>query len=435
MVLSGTLWKVFRRAHKGKALPGGELDLEPVIPTHFRCPVSLELMKDPVTLCTGITYDRDSIERWIESGNNTCPVTKQVLSTTNMIPNHAIRRMIQDWCVENQSHGIERIPTPRIPVASYEVSETCSRIVAATRNGDVKKCQELVGKIKNWGKESERNKRCIVENGACAVLASAFDSFSHGNIEENEVVLEEILGVLPWMMNNPSQDARSKLRSETCLNCLVWFLSGNDLSARQNAAMVLKEMPVRAIAKTEGVIEALVKMIREPIGPNATKASLTKIFQLVSSSDDDKERISQRFVELGLVSLLLEAIVDADKSICEKALGVLDCICDCKEGKEVAMANALTLPLATKKILRVSPLATEFSVSILWKLCDKEDEEVLVETAQLGAFQKLLVVLQVGCEESLKEKVTELLKLLNAYRSRAECVDSSMDFKYLKKPF
>ncbi|KAI9116676.1 hypothetical protein K1719_012334 [Acacia pycnantha] len=39
---------------------------------------------------------------------------------------------------------------------------------------------------------------------------------------------------------------------------------------------------VRAIAKTEGVIEALVKMIREPIGPNATKASLTKIFQLRS---------------------------------------------------------------------------------------------------------------------------------------------------------
>ncbi|XP_028791980.1 U-box domain-containing protein 21-like [Neltuma alba] len=434
MVLSGTLRKVFRRARKERGLPGGELDLEPVIPTHFRCPVSLELMKDPVTLCTGITYDRDSIERWIESGNNTCPVTKQVLSSTHMIPNHSIRKMIQHWCVENQSYGIERIPTPRIPVAPYEVSETCSRIIVATRNGDVKTCQELVGKIKNWGKESERNKRCIVENGACAVLASAFDSFSRGAIEENEVALDEILGVLPWMMNPSQEDARSKLRSEASLNCLVWFLNGNDLSARQNAAMVLKEMPVRALAKAEGVIEALVKMIREPIGPNATKASLTKIFQLVSSSDD-KERISQRFVELGLVSLLLEAIVDADKSICEKALGVLDCLCDCKEGKEAAMANALALPLATKKILRVSALATEFSVSILWKLCDKEDEEVLVETVQLGAFQKLLLLLQVGCEESMKEKVTELLKLLNAYRSRAECVDSSLDFKYLKKPF
>ncbi|XP_054796755.1 U-box domain-containing protein 21-like [Prosopis cineraria] len=434
MVLSGTLRKVFRRAHKEKCLPGGELDLEPVIPMHFRCPVSLEMMKDPVTLCTGITYDRDNIERWIESGNNTCPVTKQVLSSTQMIPNHAIRRMIQDWCVEHQSHGIERIPTPRIPVAPYEVSETCSRIIVAARNGDIKRCQELLGKIKNWGKESERNKRCIVENGACAVLASAFDSFSRGSIEENEEVLEMILEVLPWMMNPSREDARSKLRSEASLNCLVWFLNGNDLSARQNAAMVLKEMPVRTLAKTEGIIEALVKMIREPIGPNATKASLTKIFQLVSSSDDN-ERISQRFVELGLVSLLLEAIVDADKSLCEKAMGVLDCICDCKEGRESAMANSLTLPLAIKKILRVSALATEFSVSILWKLCDKEDEEVLVEAVQLGAFQKLLVLLQVGCEESMKEKVTELLKLLNAYRSKAECVDSSLDLKYLKKPF
>ncbi|KAF7831136.1 U-box domain-containing protein 21-like [Senna tora] len=435
MVLTGTLRRVFRRGDKAKGLPGGgDLDLEPVIPAHFRCPVSLELMKDPVTLATGITYDRESIERWVESGNTTCPVTNLVLPNTLMVPNHAIRRLIQDWCVEHRSYGIERIPTPRIPVAPCDVSEVCSRVVAAARNGDERKCRELVGKIRVWGRESERNKRCVVENGACSVLASAFDSFS-SSVEENAGVLEEILGVLPWMMVSLQEgDVIVKLGSEASLKSLVWFLNRDDLSARQNAAMVLKEMPVRALAKIDGVVEALVKMIRDPVGPSATKASLTKIFHLVSSSED-KERITLRFVELGLFSLLLEVIVNAERSTCEKALGVLDCVCDCKEGKEMAMANALTLPLAIKKILRVSELATEFSVSILWKLCGREDEEVLVEALQLGAFQKLLVLLQVGCGEKTKEKGTELLKLLNSYKNRAECVDSSLDFKYLKKPF
>ena len=35
---------------------------------HFRCPISLELMKDPGMALTGITYDRESVERWLVRG-------------------------------------------------------------------------------------------------------------------------------------------------------------------------------------------------------------------------------------------------------------------------------------------------------------------------------------------------------------------------------
>ncbi|XP_061340378.1 U-box domain-containing protein 21-like [Gastrolobium bilobum] len=435
MVLSWTRRNVFRRARKGKEqFPGGDLEVEIVIPTHFRCPVSLELMKDPVTLSTGITYDRESIEKWTEAGNKTCPVTNQVLTSFDMIPNHAIRRMIQDWCVENSSHGVERIPTPRIPVSSYEVSEVCSRILSASQRGDEKRCQELVGKIKVWGRESERNKMCLLRNGVGSVFANAFDSFSSASsIEKHVVILEEILEVLAWMIPfGEESQLLSKLGSESSLHCMVWFLDGKNLASRQSAALLLKEVPVKELAKTEGVVEALVKMVREPIGPIATKACLATIFNLVSSAEN-RDAIAQRFVELGFVSLLLEIIVDADKGICEKALGVLDCICDNQKGKEVAKNNALTLPLAIKKILRVSQLASSFAVSIIWKIiCDNREEGVLIEALQVGAFQKLLVVLQVGCDEITRKNASELLKLLNGYKSKAECVDSSLDLKYLK---
>ncbi|XP_020216712.1 U-box domain-containing protein 21 [Cajanus cajan] len=434
MVLSWTRRNVFRRGRKEKAqLQGGELEVEVVIPNHFRCPVSLELMTDPVTLSTGITYDRLSIEKWIEGGNRTCPVTNQVLTTFDIIPNHVIRRMIQDWCVQNTSFGIQRIPTPRIPVSSDEVSQTCSKIMSASQHRDHKKCQELVGKIKVWGRESERNKRCIVGNGVCNVLAYAFDCFSSDDsMDKHVVVLEEILEVLTWMI--PLGDSQV-MSSQASLNSLVWFLEGKDLASRQNAALLLKEVYVQELAKVSGVAEALVKMVREPIGSTATKACLVTIFNLVSS-EDNREGIAERFVELGLVSLLLEAIVDGEKGVCEKALGVLDCICDCQQGKEVVKSNALTLPLVIKKILRVSLLASGFAVSILRKICDKREEGVLIEALQVGAFQKLLVMLQVGCDESTKENATELLKLLNGYRNKAECTDSSsLDFKHLKKPF
>lgn len=46
------------------------------VPEMFVCPVSRELMKDPVVLVdTGQIYDRTSITEWFRMGNNTCPLT------------------------------------------------------------------------------------------------------------------------------------------------------------------------------------------------------------------------------------------------------------------------------------------------------------------------------------------------------------------------
>lgn len=444
-------WKIRRASKKSnKKQFCDNLDVELVIPTHFQCPISLDLMKDPVTLSTGITYDRDSIETWIEAGNETCPVTKQVLKTFDQIPNHILRRMIQDWCVQNRSHGVERIPTPRIPVSPYQVSEVCSKIVAAVRRGDGNRCEGLVMKIKNWCKESERNKRCILENGTGCILSACFESFSSVSSEKHINLLGDILSLLPWMIPF-GQQGRSMLGSESSLRCIIWFLRSSDLSARQNAVLILKELlysdQCEAITKNlveiEGVVESLVYLIREPISPTATKASLMAIYYIISSTDNDNN-ITSRFLEMGLVSVIVEMIVEAEKNVCEKALGVLDAICNTEQGKEEAYKNALIVAVVVKKILRVSDSATELSLSILWKLCKNErmkDEAgegeggVLIEAIQMGAFQKLLVILQVGYGESTKEKVTELLKLLCVYKNRVDCVDSSMNFKYLIRPF
>ncbi|KAL4356765.1 hypothetical protein AHAS_Ahas09G0119400 [Arachis hypogaea] len=56
-------------------------------------------MKDPVTVSTSITYDRESIETWLFSGKNkSCSVTKQQLSSSDffdLTPNHTLHRLIQ----------------------------------------------------------------------------------------------------------------------------------------------------------------------------------------------------------------------------------------------------------------------------------------------------------------------------------------------------
>ncbi|KAL0381116.1 UNVERIFIED_CONTAM: U-box domain-containing protein 21 [Sesamum angustifolium] len=413
------LWR--RRGGRGagaagkKGAPEGiKPSMELTVPTHFRCPISLDLMKDPVSLSTGITYDRESIEKWIDEGNFTCPVTNQVLRNFDQIPNHALRKMIQDWCVDHKSYGVERIPTPRVPITSYEVSEVCARMSAAAHDGDEKKCQELVVKIKNSAKESERNKRCIVGNDIGAALADMFET--------------------------RRRRPQVELRSFPALHGR--FLKDEDLSSRQTAIFVLKQLIledqgcVDGLVEIEGIEETLFRIVKVPICPKATQACLVVIHHMMLLQEKSP-MITLRFVQLGLIPLILDILVDGNKSMCEKALGVLDRVCDLEEGRESAYTNALTVPLLVKKILRVSNTATAFSISTLWKLSLGEtSENALVEAVELGLFQKLLVVLQVGCgERTLKDKVTELLKMMNLYRDKLDCFDSSQGFKYLKRSY
>lgn len=69
------------------------------IPGSFRCPITLDLLRDPVILgATGHTFERKSIESWLER-SGTDPLTNQRLANNerNLIPNLALRDAIEDF--------------------------------------------------------------------------------------------------------------------------------------------------------------------------------------------------------------------------------------------------------------------------------------------------------------------------------------------------
>ena len=69
---------------------------------------------DPVILATGHTYDRSSIERWLEQGHKTCPVTGMRLRHLELTPNFALRSAIQ-VCV--REHSCHTVAIPRSVLA------------------------------------------------------------------------------------------------------------------------------------------------------------------------------------------------------------------------------------------------------------------------------------------------------------------------------
>lgn len=91
-----------------------------VVPSYFRCPLSSELMLDPVILASGQTYERSSIQKWLDHGLAICPKTRQTLTHTNIIPNYTVKAMIANWCDENniKVQNRERINFVYVPSPS-----------------------------------------------------------------------------------------------------------------------------------------------------------------------------------------------------------------------------------------------------------------------------------------------------------------------------
>jgi hypothetical protein len=415
------------------------------IPTYFLCPISLDLIRDPVALCTGMTYDRSSIEKWLDEGNQTCPATMQSLENTQLTPNHTLRRLIQEWCVLNRSKGVERIPTPKLPARPEDLKEMLEDLKDASVSGSC----GIVRRLRNLTRESEKNRKCAVEAGALQVLVSRLcmdgvrkddnldgyessmvvtnDNFSMNNklwvelVEDTLATIVSIAGVesTERLVAGPKQ-----------LACICWFLQRGSLESKVNAALVLygallvegltKATDLKyAVAEVGGVIEALVGLLKEQFYSKAVRASLKCLLALCTVR---KNRI--KAVEMGAVSALVEILPTTEaRGTLDRALKILELLSSCAEGREAISEHALAIPMLVKIILRASTSATEHAVVILGMVCmyATNCSNVRESVVQAGGFTKLLLLLQTDCSQRAKQKAVELLKLLRDVWSNHPC--------------
>lgn len=69
-------------------------------PNSFYCPITQALMSDPVIDKNGDTYERSAIMLWINE-HGTSPMTREPLSSSDLMPNRAIRDAIDDYLKSN----------------------------------------------------------------------------------------------------------------------------------------------------------------------------------------------------------------------------------------------------------------------------------------------------------------------------------------------
>ncbi|KAH1090379.1 hypothetical protein J1N35_017636 [Gossypium stocksii] len=405
------------------------------VPPFFICPISLEIMKDPVTLSTGITYDRESIEKWLFSGKNTtCPVTKQVIADCELTPNHTLRRLLQSWCMLNASHGIERIPTPKPPISKAQIVKL---LIDAKSPQQQIKCLDT---LKSIAAENATNKRCMESSGAVEFLASIVCNYDPTAAEESLDYeldsirpVDEALSILYSLQLSEASLKNVMGKNGDFILSLTRIMQRGSYESRAYAVLLLKSMaeiadPMQLINFRSQLFIELVQVLHDQISKQASKATLEL---LVSICPWGRNKI--KAAEAGVVPVLIDLLLDSslERRACEMILTVLDAVCGCAEGRSELLKHGAGLAIVSKKILRVSQVASERAVRILLsiaKFC--ATSKVLQEMQQLGVVAKLCLVLQLDCGSKTKEKASEVLKLHARVWKNSPCIPTNLVSSY-----
>ncbi|XP_011046430.1 PREDICTED: E3 ubiquitin-protein ligase PUB22-like [Populus euphratica] len=406
------------------------------VPSFFLCPISLQIMKDPVIVPTGITYDRESIEKWLFSGkNDTCPVTKQVISGCEVTPNHTLRRLIQSWCTLNASYGIERIPTPKPPINKTQVAKLLN---------DAKSPQQQVKclrKLRSIANENETNKRCMEAAGAVEFLVSVVNNFNSLSFEETsddgfEIARpgDEALSILYGLEISESglKNLIMGRNGELIIETLTKVMQGGNYESRAYAVLLLKSMlevadPLKLISLKHELFSEIVQVLRDQISHKASNATLQLLIKLCPWG---RNRI--KAIEAKAVSVLIDLLLDSsERRTCEMVLMVLDLLCQCAEGRAELLGHGAGLAVVSKKILRVSQVASERAVRIILSISKfSTTTSVLQEMLQIGIVAKLCLVLQVDCGSKIKDKAREVLKMQARVWKSSPCIPANLLSSY-----
>ena len=92
------------------------------MPDEFVCPISCEIMREPVTTVAGNTYEKEHIMAWFRT-HQTDPLTNARMSSKRLVPNNSLRSQIQTWLQVNPTQTKRLIDSGEIDSDDIDSSD------------------------------------------------------------------------------------------------------------------------------------------------------------------------------------------------------------------------------------------------------------------------------------------------------------------------
>lgn len=274
-------------------------------PPEFRCPLSKKLMRDPVIISTGQTYDRPLIQKWLKAGHRICPITQQVLSHTLLTPNFLIKEMISQWC---KTQGIET-PDPLGHMNEEGLTDEAERdhfsMLLSKMSKSIQEQKAAAKELRLLTKRMPSFRALFGESMDTILLL--LNPLLEQNRGSMDLDLQEDL--ITTLLNISIQDSNKKLVAETpkVISLLIDALSyGSTMETRSNAAATLFTLSAldsnKILIGKSGALKPLIDLLDEG-HPMAMKDSASAIFNLCIVQEN-----KSRAVREGAVSVILKKI-------------------------------------------------------------------------------------------------------------------------------
>ncbi|KAK8449053.1 hypothetical protein SEVIR_7G153600v4 [Setaria viridis] len=299
----------------------------PLPPEELRCPISLQLMYEPVVIASGQTYERACIEKWFNSGNTTCPKTRKQLPQLSVTPNYCIKGLIASWCEQN---GV-LVPSaaPESPKLKYlRISSLRSSTCLVTNGVNTVLFEDTSAKD-----DAKSDSAVIVEkfsrqNSTEATSKIRVDEVTPEKCSATSEICEVEDSVIKWSNQNSKETV-----SEICEEWLRVLNKNNDESiderhklVEQIRLLLKNDDELRDYAGANGITEPLIHFLKMAIfreDVQSQEVGTMALFNLAVSNDRNKRQL----LSAGVIPLIEQMIQKPET--CEAAIAMylnLSCI-------------------------------------------------------------------------------------------------------------
>ncbi|GMH25108.1 hypothetical protein Nepgr_026951 [Nepenthes gracilis] len=383
------------------------------VPELFRCPISLDLFTEPVTLCTGQTYDRPFIQKWLSAGNLTCPVTMLKLQDLSMVPNHTLHHFIHQWLQTGQQFYPEH-DYPNGSDIGIHLAELKHTLESKNSTSDQK--LQALKKIRLLSEDLPDRKEDLNRSGIFQLLIEmGFGGEGKSSHEILEFVEEVLcvairlipfsnLGCLDYVINE-----KPKLAS------FVFLLEEGTAMIKLCLCQLVEAMAFSSSIETNEVpiIRAIISLLNHEHHDFELSGAGVRALSALCLARSSLENL----IKEGAVDSLIAYISRAEgtkNSRAGKATMAIERLLGEEMGKESLMRNSNGVRALVKMVFRVSDHeGSESAVNGLMILCC-ESKEAREEAVSGGVLTQLLLLLQSQCCLRIKTRARMLLKLLGS---------------------
>ncbi|KAK4436069.1 U-box domain-containing protein 9 [Sesamum alatum] len=376
-------------------------------PPEFRCPISGLLMKDPVVLASGQTYEEQYITGWLKDGHQKCPKTDQPLPHTLLIPNHSIKKMVMNWC---KLHNFDMPRTSPPADDEYAATTNNERLVQLLDCLSSSSASDAAKELRLLTSRSPSFRALFGEiTGAIPQLFSPLlldKAYSDARLHDDLVAT--VLNVSAHESNNGKILASG---NPLAVSFLIDSLRSKNVETRSHAAAVISALSALDMNKDvigeSGAIKPLVDLIAEG-EPLALNEAANAILNLCTVIENRERAISE-----GAVVAVVDKIVG--RVLIDEMLAILATLSCHQWAVEEMDEHGMILCLF--EMLRensISEQSKEHCVAIIYVMCFSDRTKLRKIREVDDAYETLRRVARTGTSRA-KRKASSILERLNRF--------------------